>query len=691
MLPDVAEPAELELDRAIQRGMPQSWEAFFARFGRLTPIQRRSIPIIQAGSNALVCAGTASGKTEAVCAPLIERYAVPGSRSIILYISPTRALINDLYERLATPLGLLSLRIARRTGEYKDKLDSPPNVLLTTPESLDSMFCRLRPDPGRQHILSHVAAVVLDEVHLLYGTARGEQVRWLLERLRRLRHYGRQMGWHRSDRVQIVGLSATVADPNEIRDRFAPGGQIVMAPKHRDIVRVRYQPMQPVEHSLPRLLAVTEQPQKVLVFCNSKRRVDSLSQYLRRVLEPTGYDVRAHHGHLSKQLREEAETAVKTQHRIVVVATSTLEIGIDIGDIDLVALADPPLDVAALLQRIGRGNRRRNETRVMPCAADARAAVIQAALLDAAEDGWLGDERPGPQHAVARQQIASYIYQGPRRARPRPMLTAFMEALLPPAFVPAILDHLVHTGELVSDESGIRLSTELLDACAAGRLHSNIEDSGGSAVIDEKTGAQIAVGIDYRGGRGMNVGGLSLQVTRTSGSVIEVARGNGAAEGAWSYARKPFFVGAGQPESVRRMLGLEPYRWPALCEEHATYVFHFGGARRRSVLELLIRATGVGGLKVNPWYVRSDWSLERLQEWLRAARGPQLEFVIGTELERLERTLARPYTNRHLPMSVRLHDVREWLRLDTETALLHNVVAEPVTGRVAQLVRLFVQ
>src|SRR5205823_6804612 len=103
----------------------------------------------------------------------------------VLYVSPTRALVNDLYERLHDPLRQLGLRLVRRTGDHKDSLAPAPHVLLTTPESFDSLLCRGR-DGERGHVLASVVAVVLDEIHLLLGSPRGEQARWLVERLRRL-------------------------------------------------------------------------------------------------------------------------------------------------------------------------------------------------------------------------------------------------------------------------------------------------------------------------------------------------------------------------------------------------------------------------------------------------------------------------------------------------------------------------
>src|SRR5205823_4112188 len=125
------------------------------------------------------------------------------------------------------------------------------------------------------------------------------------------------------------------------------------------------------------------------------------------------------------------ESDVKRLDRVVVVSTSTLEIGIDIGDIDLVVLDGPPPDVPAFLQRIGRGNRRTGYTRVMPCSATVSEAIVQAAMLDAARNGRLGATAVGAQASVARQQVASAILEGSRRSAPRGQIADLMRSCLP--------------------------------------------------------------------------------------------------------------------------------------------------------------------------------------------------------------------------------------------------------------------
>jgi len=500
-MPPLDQPAPegaLARDRAIARGLARTWDPFFARFGRLTTPQRAAIPAILAGTDVLLCAATASGKTEAACAPLVERFIGRATPWTILYISPTRALINDLYARLATPLAALGLRLDRRTGDHRADAArvSQLQVLLTTPESFDSLLCRGRRSRPDGHALAGVAAVVLDEIHLLHGGPRGEQIRWLLERLRRLRRQARALGWTADDHVQLVALSATVPDMAAVRDAYLPGGAIIAVPGARAIETVGAPGMSArVEVALPSLLAAPDPPDKILVFANGRQRVDDLTVRLRRDLRNLGYAVRAHHGSLAREEREATEAAARGERRIVVFATSTLEIGIDIGDIDLVVLDGPAPDVAALLQRIGRGNRRTGATRVLACADTLLDTVVHAAMIEAARDGWRGLAERGPEGAVARQQIASYLFQGRRIARPRARLQALLDDCAPPVLARDLLDTMIANDELISDASGVRLGEEWRSRVPYGDIHSTIEDEGGATVTDQATGRPIASGV----------------------------------------------------------------------------------------------------------------------------------------------------------------------------------------------------
>jgi ATP-dependent helicase Lhr and Lhr-like helicase len=665
----------LQADRRIADDLPHAWSAFFERFGRLTAVQRATIPVVLDGGSALVCAATASGKTEAACAPLAERFIGRRAPWTILYISPTRALVNDLYARLIGPLTSLHLRVERRTGDHRAELTILPHVLLTTPESFDSILCRQR-RTGGGHALDSVVAVVLDEIHLLHGTPRGEQVRWLLERLRRL---PAQAALHP---LQVMALSATVPDPEAVRAAFLPDGAIIMVPGRREIEAVAPASASAcVEDALPAYLTGRRDKEKILVFCNARRRVDLLTAALRGPLTARGYTVWAHHGSLDRRERERAEAEAKEGTGLVIIATSTLEIGIDIGDIDLIVLDGPPHDLPALLQRIGRGNRRTGTTRVLACAETPVEALVQSAMIEAARDGWLGPAHRGPQHAVARQQIAATIFAAAKVATPRAALQDLLDTCAAPIVARTLLPALIASGELIEDRSGVHLSEEWRARAAKGSIHSNIEATAGMAVVDEESGMVIARGVTAHDGHGMRAGGHLLQIQRWDAFRIEVRRVADPArgDGEWRYAASRMGVrGPGQPAAVRRYLGVPDGTWPVIHLHHATYAFHFGGARRQAVLELAAPPeTQCGEIVVTPWYIQCANSSAQ-PAWLAQATVGAITPAMDARLDSLERLLGRPNANRSLPRPIRLDEVRGWLGLEEECDHLRAALWQPV-------------
>jgi len=687
------ERSTLDQDRALARQLARTWDPFFSSFGRLTAVQREVMPVLLEGQDLLVCSATASGKTEAACAPLVERFIGRRGAWTVLYVTPTRALVNDLFGRLEKPLGRLGLRIIRRTGDYPTQPDPLPHVLLTTPESFDSLMCRGRKKAPDGHVLASVSAVVLDEIHLFRGTARGEQVRWLLERLRRLRREAFRKGWSSDAELQVVGLSATVSNPEHVRDDYLPGGAIRLIPGSRQIEVVSIPKARPtVEAAVPAYLAGCATAEKVLVFCNARKRVDNLTAELRLSLEPLGYTVRAHHGSLSRGEREATESAVRQETRIVVVATSTLELGVDIGDIDLVVLDGPAPDLPALLQRIGRGSRRTGKTRVMACSGSTAELIVHSAMIEAARAGWLGPDDHGPQFGVARQQVASYIFQAPHRQRQALRVQALLECCAAPVVARSLLPHLVAEGELEEEVGFVRLGQHWRDQTARGEIHSNIEGGIGETVIDERSGQAIAHGVSFRGGTGLRAGGELLQVREWRAQKIEVRRvaDSELARGDWSYSSRAWVKGAGQPQSVRRYLGLEPDEWPVLHDSASVHVFHFGGFRLRAVLELAA-GNNSNDLSVNEWFMTLPATAAERPTWIAQMSPALLEIAMSSELQRLERLLARPRVNRSLPLDVRLEEVRSWLGLERTVAEISRarwiVIDDPDLRRALKVLR----
>ncbi len=663
-------------DSEIADSLRRTWEPFIGRFGHPTEVQRRVVGDILAGRDVLVCAPTASGKTEAACAPLVERRLSANTPWRILYVCPTRALVNDLYQRLAGPLRQLGVGIMRRTGDHRDTLRGS-GVVITTPESFDSLLCRGRVRGGF-HELATVSAVVLDEVHLLHGSARGEQVRWLIERLRRLQLQAVREHVVPTVGIQIVALSATVADPRRLADAFMVDPVIVELAGGRQIETIAPDANLPTpEEALPSYLRSSGQKEKVLVFSNARRRVDELAFFLGNELQALGYEVHAHHGSLAKHVREEAERAARELSGVVTCSTSTLEIGIDIGDIDLVVLDAPPPNVPALLQRIGRGNRRSGRTRVMACAGSMGEAIVQAAMIEMARRGELGAIERGPQNAVAIQQVASYILQGPSASRSTSQVLGLITSMLPEIDAIDLVRHFVSNDEFVESASHLELGNKWKEKIRRGAIHSTIESSAGIGVQDEATGTVLATGVRSQQGKGLRVGGHLLEVRKWEDYRLKVRRVDteALARGEWSYVSSAWLSGAGQPQAVRTYLGLAVSDFPVLSHGASIQVFHFGGGRRRAVLELARRAAGA----VASTCQCDDWSMTLRQRsaakpaWLNPAPAQLAAFLTDEEqLSRLERHLGRPQANRRLPPDLRRQEVSAWLDLEGECEALRE-------------------
>jgi ATP-dependent Lhr-like helicase len=371
--------------------------AFYGNFSSLRSAQAQAIDPILAGQDVLVLAGTGSGKTEAVVAPVIDRYrSQAGAR--ILYLTPTRALANDLFRRLDGPLEQLGLQVGIRHGERNDLArKEAPFLVITTPESLDVMLMQ------REPALRQVQAVVVDEIHLLYNTQRGLQTGILIARLADFA----------ARELQVIGLSATVAGPDDIWRFLRPG--------HTPHT-VRDETAKPVDYATVTIQSETdlvpvidmlgrEQPRKILVFTNSRRECDRLGSVLRgRTVY--GNDILTHHSSVDGAIRVSSERRFLESRAAVCVATSTLELGVDIGDIDLVMLYGHPGGWQSFLQRAGRGNRRRDTTNVVGIVSPDHGPTLFLqlafeALIAQVRSGRLEREAPVDLFGAGVQQILS--------------------------------------------------------------------------------------------------------------------------------------------------------------------------------------------------------------------------------------------------------------------------------------------
>ncbi len=368
----------------------------------LRPVQALSTEAILDGANCVVLAPTAGGKTEAAFLPLLSMMDVEDWRGVaVLYVAPIRALLNNQEARLTRLTGLVGRRAGKWHGDVKASarrrlIDDPPDVLAITPESLEAMLLSSR-TPARR-LLAGVRAVVVDEVHAFAGDDRGAHLVALLERISRIAEAD----------IQRVGLSATVGDPEAIvawlsgssmrpRRIVDPGGARRPPELHLDFVGT----LDNAALLIDRLYPGTRR----LVFVDSRRRVEELGHRLSQ----RGVDVYLSHSSLALAERAAAEKAFEEGTNCVIVATSALELGIDVGDLDHVIQIDAPNSVSSFLQRMGRTGRRAGSTANCTfLATDDDALLRAAAIIDLFRRGYIEPARPSAwsPHVLAHQVIA---------------------------------------------------------------------------------------------------------------------------------------------------------------------------------------------------------------------------------------------------------------------------------------------
>ena len=407
---------------------------FRGRFAEPTPVQALGWPAIAQGQDVLLTAPTGSGKTLAAflyCLDALVRKAADGTLgdgTEIVYVSPLKALSNDIRRNLEEPLGELAavaaemglsapaVRTAVRTGdtsaaERRQGAKRPPHVLVTTPESL---YILLTSESGRRG-LAGARTVIVDEIHAVAGDKRGAHLALSLERLEHL------VAASGGPRPQRIGLSATIR-PIETAARLLVGSDrplpaIVDAGQRRDLdlaVEVLRDELGAVcTHEqwgeiYDRVAELARAHKSTLVFVNTRRLVERVTLHL---AERLGQDaVAAHHSSLSRQRRFAAEQRLKAGELSVVVATASLELGIDVGAVDLACLLGSPRSIATGLQRIGRSGHALGATpkgRLFPLTRDQ--LVECAALVRAARRGDLDrvSLRRAPLDVLSQQIVAA--------------------------------------------------------------------------------------------------------------------------------------------------------------------------------------------------------------------------------------------------------------------------------------------
>ena len=421
-------------------------------WGELRDIQERAIPLLLRGDRDLVIAApTASGKTEAAFVPLLSRLVSAGRQAQgfeILYVSPLKALINDQFRRLEELCEALEIPVHKWHGDVSSAakaraMRAPQGVLLITPESLEALFVRR----GREipRLFSSVSNVVVDELHSMLDTERGVQLRSLLNRI--------EIAVRRQ--IRRVGLSATLGDMRLACAYLRPGkpdevdvvrsdsegqeiklllkGYVVGGPREElwgledESGTGPADDREASERSIAAHLFKSLRGKRNLVFADSREQVEIYADRLRELSEKAHLpnEFFAHHASLARQHREFVEGRLRSAYEpTTAVCTSTLELGIDIGEVESIAQIGPPFSVSSTRQRLGRSGRRRGKAAVMrtyiqesalgaarhPADALRIRLVRSIAIIELLVEGWCEPPGSGALHlSTFVQQVLSVI------------------------------------------------------------------------------------------------------------------------------------------------------------------------------------------------------------------------------------------------------------------------------------------
>lgn len=374
----------------------------------LRPLQKQSIEAVMAGQHVIMLAPTAGGKTEACLFPLFSKMLFENWNGLsILYICPLKALLNNLNTRIQEYTSLIGRKSDVWHGDTsqtkrKKIFADPPDCLLTTPESIEAMLISTRTDHAS--FFANIHAVVVDEIHALAGDDRGWHLLSILERLTKIA--GRE--------IQRIGLSATVGNPEKLLKWLSfhcEGVHNILLPSSetKSDVDITIDYVGSLGNAAV-ILSRLYRGQKRLVYCDSRSRVEQLSAELK------GYGIKtyASHSSLSVEERKRSENAFHNEKDCIIVATSALELGIDIGDLDRVIQVDAPATVSSFLQRLGRTGRREGATKNCLFLATTDQALIQTAgLIDLFQSGFVEPiiPPPSPYHVLVQQIIGLLLQE----------------------------------------------------------------------------------------------------------------------------------------------------------------------------------------------------------------------------------------------------------------------------------------
>ena len=366
---------------------PRLQQAIVARLGwsSLRPVQELAGEALLSGKNAVILAPTAGGKTEASMFPTLSKMVEKQPIGVgAIYVAPIKALLNNQEDRLGLYTEMVGLRRFvwhgdTTTSERKKFLDEPAELLMTTPESLEVMLVSQRVDA--EALFNDLRMIVIDEVHAIAGTDRGAHLMSVIERIRRLSKHD----------IQRAGLSATVGNPTAILDWLRGTSErdgVVVDPPKKPSRRQLLIVHEPDQTQIAIAAAQVAQGSKSLFFCQSRATTEAVAETMRRA----GTTVFVHHSAVSKEERLLAEQEFHHGSDACIVCTSTLELGIDVGDLDKVLQANAPETVGSFLQRMGRTGRREGQAANTTFFCEKIDTVLQSiALIELAKAGWVED------------------------------------------------------------------------------------------------------------------------------------------------------------------------------------------------------------------------------------------------------------------------------------------------------------
>lgn len=480
--PIAAPSPEVDVDRAWCGLGPRLVAGIKEHFGwdEPTDVQRLAFPVVLVGDNVLILAPTAGGKTEAALLPLLDRLHTEGGRCpSILAISPLKALLDDQRQRYERLAGLVGATAFAWHGDVSWEakrafLDEPTTIMLTTPESLESLLA----SPSRDHVglFAGLGAVVVDEVHAFVGTPRGAQLASLLERLDRFVDAD----------LQRVGLSATVGNPEEVLAWLRGGSlrdaRVIDAQARMRGEQVRIETYDGAADAVATIGSLIANDRS-LVFTRSRRRAEELGN---------GLGVPVHHSSVSGGRRAATVQAFASGSAQAIVATSSLEMGIDLGEIDLIVHDGPPTGPGSYLQRLGRSGRRSGLRKLVFTTDDADELLLILAVLARVRRGDL--ERLPPRRGarlVLGQQVLGLVLERTLVPRREPAdALRWTEAFHASADdIEATVAHLLAGGWLAEAQHHLvagRATHARFGGSRVGDLAVTFDARGGADVLDER-------------------------------------------------------------------------------------------------------------------------------------------------------------------------------------------------------------